>query len=253
MVTNKSLEFNGRLGNTMFKIASTIGIARSNAMFCGFATWSWQHGFKNEIPSLPYGELAYNKYNEPAFNYSNVILDPQFNWDLEGYFQSEKYFINCKEEILSYFEFTDELNKRMVDKYFTVLKSNPVSIHVRRGDYLTIPTILPVLPLEYYNKAVSQFDKNQHFLIFSDDIEFVKKHFIASKFTIIEGNTDIEDMCLMSLCKHNVIANSSYSWWGSYLNLNPKKKVLAPAKNLWFGPGVNNIVDDLYCDNWHII
>ena len=121
--------------------------------------------------------------------------------------------------------------------------------------------------MEYYNKAIKQFDKDSNFLIFSDDIEWAKNNFKGDNFYFItenkiEGNDvmdtlniskgghpDYIELYMMSLCDHNIIANSSFSWWGAWLNENPNKKVIAPKK--WFGPAYGDINDnDLVPETW---
>ena len=113
-----------------------------------------------------------------------------------------------------------------------------VSIHVRRTDYLALSDIHLNLDMSYYEEAVSTFSKEKSiFLIFSDDIEFVEREPLFQKLEnkyIITNQDDEYCFWLMSACHHNIIANSSYSWWTSYLNSNPNKMVICPSK--WFGP-----------------
>ena len=92
------------------------------------------------------------------------------------------------------------------------------------------------------------FNNCENFIIFSDDIKWCKNNFIGDKFTFIEGEKDYIDLWLMSLCNHNIIANSSFSWWGAWLNQNPNKKVIAPIN--WFGPEKKLNPKDIYCKNW---
>jgi 5'(3')-deoxyribonucleotidase len=97
---------------------------------------------------------------------------------------------------------------------------------------------------------MKEMPKNSIFLIFSDDIEWCKENFpnISDKFIFIEGNKDYEDLYIMSKCKNNIISNSTFSWWGAWLNQNENKKVVAPLK--WFGSSINHNTKDLYCDGW---
>ncbi len=128
---------------------------------------------------------------------------------------------------------------------------NTCSIHVRRGDYLNSPNHHPVQNMNYYMKAIKQMPKDSIFLIFSDDISWCKANFpdVPEKFIFVEGNADYEDLLLMSLCKNNIMCNSTFSWWGAWLNKNPNKKVIAPS--VWFGPAyANHNTEDLYCEGW---
>ncbi len=214
-----SIKFVGRLGNNMFQKATVIGYAIKNGM---------DYNFKQD--------LNYPIYKEPCFEYKEV---PYFdNICLSGYFQSEKYFSHCRGEILEYFNF----NSEPIDK---------VSIHVRRGDYVNIECH-PVVTLEYLNEAIQRFKnvgyKDRDFLIFTDDRTWCGEHF---PFEIAEGN-ELEDMELMSRCEHNIISNSSFSWWAAWLNQNPNKVVIAPK--LWFAGSKSDVnVSDLYCAEWIVL
>jgi hypothetical protein len=171
------------------------------------------------------------------------------NVKINGYFQSEKYFINYKKEIKDLFKIDDETNFFLLKKYSNIISLDTCSIHVRRGDYLKFPNIHPTQNIEYYNKAVGYIGENKHYLIFSDDIEWCKNNlnFIKNK-TFIFGNSDFQDLYLMSLCKNNIIANSTFSWWGAWLNNYKNKVVVAPE--LWFGNEVNYNTYDLIPNNW---
>jgi hypothetical protein len=113
-----------------------------------------------------------------------------------------------------------------------------VSIHVRRTDYLTLSDIHLNLGATYYEEAISNFSKEKStFLIFSDDVEFIQKEPLFQNLVnkyIVTNQDDEYCFWLMSACHHNIIANSSYSWWASYINSNPNKLVICPSK--WFGP-----------------
>ncbi len=137
------------------------------------------------------------------------------------WFQDEKWFARVKDKVRKMFSsgITGDINR--------------VSIHVRRGDYVTPPHntfYYNLTGTEYYQKAIAQFP-DEKFLVFSDDIEWCKTYFLGDRFEFSEGKTEVDDMNLMASCKHNIIANSSFSWWGAWLNPNPNKIVIAPK--LW--------------------
>ncbi len=124
-----------------------------------------------------------------------------------------------------------------------------VAVHVRRGDYLkpAINAFHGLLPIKYYENARVKLETtidNPNYYIFSDDIEWCKLNFKFRNSTFIsdKGTANWEDMCLMSLCKHNIIANSSYSWWSAWLNTNPDKIVIAPEQ--WFAKQTSEIVPE---------
>jgi hypothetical protein len=161
---------------------------------------------------------------------------------LNGFFQSEKYFINISETIRNELIFKEPLT----DRYFLEIKeqienSNSVSLHFRRGDYVENPNtnrFHGVCPLEYYRQAVKWMNEkteDQQLFVFSDDIGWVKANFRTEFPTVFVEKSEEKlhsDFRLMSLCKHNIIANSSYSWWAAWLNLNEAKTIIAPEK--WF-------------------
>lgn len=240
-VTFSKLGEFGRLGNQLFQIASTCGIAIKNQHSFAFHEWKYQKYFKNKLPLLNFNSCQIVK--EKNFHYDNYEL-LNGNYDLHGYFQSEKYWSHCKDEVLKYFQFEDGLMAHINLKWREVLAENPVSIHVRRSDYLNLSDYHTNLPLEYYNRAITYFE-GRKFIVFSDDIEWCKKHFLGDRFRFAQG-TEIEDLCLMSLCDVHIIANSSFSWWGCYLANS--KKVIAP-KN-WFGHKIAHSTKYLYLENW---
>jgi hypothetical protein len=164
---------------------------------------------------------------------------------INGYFQSEKYF--DKSLVRSFLEPKQDIRQKLIYKYSKDLDKS-VSIHVRRGDYLSIQDYHPVQTKEYYIKAISEFSSDSIFFVFSDDISWCKDNLSEINCRCIEGQNDYEDMFLMSMCKHNIIANSSFSWWGAWLNNNPDKKVIAP-KN-WFGPSCPHNTKDLLPEIW---
>lgn len=251
----------GGLGNYMFQIATAYSYSKKtnkNLIF-NLSDVYVVHGsvesYRNNIFSnLIFDSLNQNsfgrKYNEPNFNFNEI---PNFEGSvyLNGYFQSEKYFKDYRHEILDLFDFGNETKEFINQKYGDVLNDKTCSLHVRRGDYLRLPDHHPIQPLDYYTQAISELDNDTTFLIFSDDIEWCKTHFsfIDKKFKFIEGNTDYQDLYLMSICKNNIICNSTFSWWGAWLNQNVNKQVIIPSN--WFGPKLkNHNTNDLYCDGW---
>jgi hypothetical protein len=95
---------------------------------------------------------------------------------------------------------------------------------------------------------MKKLDSEAIFIVFSDDVEWCKKEFAGENYIVNEIGNPYAEMCAMSLCDHNIMANSSFSWWGSWLNRNPNKKVIAPSR--WFGSAMNKNTDDIYCQDW---
>jgi hypothetical protein len=230
----------GWLGNQMFQYAATFAASKRVKTECGFPenkpnlfdlfTLSAK---KQEVP------LHY-MYQEPHFEYSEI---PDYITELtiSGYFQSEKYFEDYAEELRSEFTFKDSVPK--VDK-------GTVAVHVRRGDYTDLQDHHPLCTLEYYRAAMEKFP-GHNFLIFSDDIDWCKHNIKGDNVSYSEGYTAEQDLQRMSLCDHQIIANSSFSWWGAWLNNNPDKKIIAPKQ--WFGPAKPLETKDIYCKDWIIL
>jgi len=225
MVTFSNLGKYGRLGNQMFQIASTIGIAKKNGHDFYFPTWRCHYNgiecqdfFENKLPTT--NEIYKTSYVEKNFTYSEIFLDKEINYDLYGYFQSQKYFENCIDEIKFFFTPKNEIVSSLRNEFLSVLK-NSCSIHVRRGDYLNFQEVHPVQKIEYYKNSIehikSKFGEDINFLIFSDDLHWCKENFVGEKFTFISTGNHVKDMILMSMCDNNIITNSTFSWWAAWI------------------------------------
>ncbi|AQS93523.1 alpha-1,2-fucosyltransferase [Polaribacter sp. BM10] len=187
----------------------------------------------------------------------NLLFDKNLtnlkgNEYLKGYFQTEKYFSDIRSELIHQFVLKEELSNSTKLYKTEILKSETsCSIHIRRGDYVTDSksnTIHGTCSLAYYKEAIKIINKkhsNVTFFIFSDDINWTKDNLVIENAVYINHKClPHEDIYLMSLCKHNITANSSFSWWGAWLNRNKNKTIIAP-KN-WFVDKVNEIA----CQNW---
>jgi hypothetical protein len=193
---------------------------------------------------------------EPHFHYWEDVNKLKKNLYLYGYWQSEKYFIKNEKFIRKNFLFKQPLiNKNFIISN-EIKNSNSVSLHIRRSDYLTDKknSFIGVCSIDYYKKAISIISSkitNPVFFFFSDEIEWVKKNFTNNLNFIFVDHNDKQkshfDLQLMSLCRHNIIANSSFSWWGAWLNTNANKIVIAPQK--WFQSG-SMISKDIIPNSW---
>ncbi len=244
----------GGLGNMLFQIASAyaISVENNDTLIIDEKKSHKVHNNidfykKNIFRKLTY-EKCYNEntYNEKYFHYNKINY--QKNILIDGYFQSEKYFSNHKKDILNLFSIDENSNLYINNKYGSILNDETCSIHIRRGDYLNLPNYHPICEKEYYIKAIDKFKSNTKFLIFSDDINWCKNNLIGNNFIFIENEFDYIDIWLMSLCKNNIIANSTFSWWGAWLNKNENKKIISPKK--WFGPLINHNTKDLIPNTW---
>lgn len=195
--------------------------------------------------------LPYKYYEEKVVSYKEELLHLDGNWYLQGYFQNAKYFQ----------EYEDILRKEIVprkkikiSKELRVIlnKKNTVSVHIRRGDYEKIKSTLPI---SYYQKAMETmktFIENPIWVIFSDDPDWVRKNIVFDNNSYyVSGNEDLldyEELLVMSKCKNQIISNSSFSWWGAWLNKNQEKVVIGPKK--WFIGEMSNHKGNIMLDEW---
>jgi len=180
----------------------------------------------------------FSKLNKYHFKENEQLFEKDFlnkkEWYFEGYFQNENYFKSFESNVRKDFTFVKPLSKKNLDLLKELEWKNTVSVHIRRWDYLNLKNIYNICWLDYYNKAmkcISEKVKNPIFLFFSDDIWRVKENFKGEKYLFVDWDKwkdSRQDMALMSRCNHNIIANSSFSWWGARLNDNKNKIVIAP-------------------------
>ena len=247
----------GGLGNQMFQIAAITSLAWKNNDIAKFDLNS------HYLPSQ--GRKAHNYidniFRNVEFN-DNIEIDSVYNEgghqyvDMPyvknsrfiGYFQSEKYFEDHVLKIKDLFSIDENTKNYIFEKYNDILKKKPTSIHIRRGDYLKFKDVHPVCKKEYYIEAMKRLPSDTEYLIFSDDPDWCLKSFAMKKFTVIRGEADFVDLFLMSLCQNNIIANSSFSWWAAWLNINEGKKIFAPKA--WFGAAGPQYTDDIIPNSW---
>jgi hypothetical protein len=240
--------FGWRLGNQMFQIAAMEGWSKKTGYKIEYPNWEYSKVFKGDFTNT-HKLTPIKYYTEKNFSFDEIPNEN--NLMIEGYFQSEKYFNNCEEHIREIFDLRDDIKEKIESKFINLNFSELVSIHVRRTDYLKLPSHHPVCDMEYYSNAIKLFEGFK-FLIFSDDMEWCKENFKGDNFIFSEGNGDYEDMYIMSKCHSNIICNSTFSWWGAWLNKNKNKKVVSPKK--WFGTAYSHFsTKDLYLNNWILI
>ena len=196
--------------------------------------------YRRRVKLLP----VYQRYyiNEEAFNNSNKIFSKNVDRYLDGYWQSEKYFKQIELSIRNEFTLKNELKGRAKKNLSQIIEANSVAIHIRKlhsvlADGKISEKALKIfanVSINYYYESIKYLSvktiKPQYF-IFSDNPEWPKSNIkIPYPTTIVSGFEDYEDLILMSKCKHQIIANSTFSWWGAWLNKNPDKIVIAPEK-----------------------
>lgn len=233
----------GGLSNCLYQYAATMAHAMRNGFeYCIPLKNENPHyeGQKPYIfPGVNYCDKLPNlvKYKEPFFHYAPI--PPMDNVMLAGYWQSELYFKDFKEEILSAFGFEWEL------------KEDTISLHIRLGDYLKLQDFHPVISKEYVSEAINHYVGNGYrkFLVFSDGIDWCieninSESFPACEFEYSEGRTEVEDLVLGSCCASQICSNSTFSCWQHILNRNPKKTAIMPRN--WFGPSLDHDTKDIY-------
>jgi glycosyl transferase family 11 len=220
----------GRLGNQLFQIAATIGAARRNHCACTFPAWPYEAYFADGLPRTPGRPPPRPPLLEQSYLFKPIeILE---TCHLVGYFQSEKYFAHCADEIRRVFTPHPAICSQIAARFGAILERQPCAIHVRRADYTSSSDYAQLWNTDYYRRAIDSFERDRQFLVFSDDIAWCRTYFDGLRFEFVEGFSDVADFFLMGSCAHHIIANSSFSWWPAWLNTNPTKRVVAPRA--WF-------------------
>ena len=250
----------GGLGNQLFQwaYARSLSVDFNLPFFLDLNFYNNQFGVtKRSFLLSKFKNINFNIFNgynvnrliriTDDFNYKKITYQENLNYYLDGYWQSEKYFKSNSDTIKKELSINEEDKSKFLSKYPELLKKS-VSIHVRRTDYVNQQHNHPLQTIEYYKNAINYIGEYNHLLIFSDDINWCKENLEFSNMIFIENNDEITDMQIMSLCTDNIIANSSFSWWGAWLNNNPNKKIVAPEK--WFGQNLNLNTSDIIPENW---
>jgi hypothetical protein len=257
----------GYLGNAMFQYSALLGIANKQGYEVYYdptkkGNMVTLHDEFNisKYTSMPHHEQVHairKIWKEPNFHFNEEAFSVEEYTGLNGYFQSEKYFKHIEDDIRSEFKFSNGIEKECKSKLDQAHGDNKtvIGVHVRLGDYQALEHVyVPLLKTPYYSSAIEYINNNvdgeKTFVIFSDGMDVCKSVFRGDEFAFAEGGTAIQDMCLMSMCDHNIICNSSFSWWAAWLNVNKNKKVIAPTE--WFVPNEKDPKDtkDLYCEDW---
>jgi len=249
----------GGLGNQLFQIGM---------VYC----LSWEYDKQPVIKKIKSSPSIFNHrpvYWNNVFHKVNTVDDEKFNsisfeqmkenfeleyklssdksYLLDGYFQYPFYLNKYREKIIDLFSLPEDLMKSIKTKYQMI---NPdrlpsVAVHVRRGDYLQLQHFHVVQPIEYFQSGIKSFSDEHLFIVFSDDIKWCQDHikakniyFVSYIDAIDQLQQDVFELFLMSLCDHQIISNSSFSWWGYWLNTNPDKKLIHPMR--WFAVEPDN-------------
>lgn len=271
MITFKSIGHYGRLGNQMFQYAALLGIADKVGVSAGIDvnnskiavtvnylvgperlelldTFPHMHMFEDSTSFHPNQQAA-----QKVFEYSPDFYDIPDNTDIQGYFQSEKYFTHIEDRIREEFRFGPDVMGMAMHHIQTATEDGKVPstvMHVRRGDYTQIQDCHPLCPRAYYTQAYEDFCGGK-IIVVSDDIKWVKENWDIPDAYYVDSGSQAIDMCIISLCDHCIIANSTFSWWGAWLNTKGGS-VVAPST--WFGSKYAHYdISDLYPEGWKVI
>jgi hypothetical protein len=200
--------------------------------------------------SLPLSAAIDSVISEESFRYNEKYLRPAMPGTMIGFWQSEKYFAHIADNVRRAFTFKTSTIESVSRLAARVRGPNSIFLHVRRGDYVNLQYYHGMPSLDYYKNGVRQIramNSDAEVFVFSDDRSWCRENF-PSDYYIIEGTDKFEDLYLMSLCQHAVIANSSFSWWGAWLrDARPRRMVIAPAQ--WFTTPTLD-TQDLIPDRW---
>ena len=246
-------------------MATTISIADYNSTEFAFpddCAFRYKHYLKFMKHDFSWVKLEDYRPISKNWGFGSVGFIPlpktTNNLIIDGFFQNEKYFCNIRENVIELFSLKDEYNDYIIQKYGHLFNENTCSLHIRRNDYATAEE-LKILDIEYYIKAVNHFGLDKTYVIFSDDLNWCKENldFIPNKVFVEEG-IDILELHIMSKFRNNIIANSTYSWWGAWMG-NNNKVVMPDPTNNWFSdmyyrreaPHAN--FKDMYTRDWIVL
>lgn len=250
MITYSKIGKKGNLGNQLFQIASTIGIALQSNQKYSFLEWKYQDYFKNKLPLLQGNLSNFITVEEKEYNYYNRQLAAD-NYDITGWLQTEKYF--DKELTKHFFEFSDSLVDRLKSLYQDAFSKRTILISIRRGDFVDHADYLQ-LPINFYLNSLAQFFpdwQNCNLIILSDDIKYCKFHFSFLENAFFgDGLKEVEQLCLGSLCNDFIISNSTFSWWSAWLGEKHDSKIVRPFKNFDGSKSLELNDKDYYPERW---
>lgn len=266
-ITKANLSMGPQLGSQMTQYAGMYALAKKlNAeivftqqqmsVFRGVKLFE-AFNFSNRIVDGTELQLSSFVLDDVVVDTRVFSLDKHLNWDIGGWFHTYHYFHEYEIELRDVFSFRDEI-KQIAKQHINTIRNTEsyplVSLHVRRGDYLTVSSLN--ISTSFYQDAISillEKFENTYFklVVFSDDIEWCKQNILGENVFYSEHNSNYVDMCMMSMCDHNIIANSSFSWWGAYLNPSESKTVICPREYVGPSDRTHQFINSNYFpDTW---
>ena len=250
----------GGLGNQMFQIANAFAQSLDGNVKSYFKPYSHtglqgrttnhyvnnifkKINFKNDLPNV-------KRYNEPDWSYNHKKFDWKESIEFYGYYQSSKNFLGHDSKIKDLFSPDNETIKYITEKYPKIKEDNTLSIHVILGDYKNFPNIHPIVSVSYLKESLRHVPKSSYIFVFSDDKNWVYNNLKFDNIIFV-NEEDYMELWMMSMCQNNILSNSSFSWWASFINKNKNKVVVAPS--VWFGKNGPKNYEDVYEPYWKII
>jgi len=250
-------ELMGGLGNQMFQIAHVYAQSKrfnidyklkpkSNTNLQGYQPNKY---LDNIYRNLKFEDFeSTDLYVTSDWDFREINPIPKYSTEFRGYFQSSKNFYGFDEKIKDLFSPTTEFLEKIKLIYPQVFYPNSVIIHIRRGDYLKFSNIHPTIDISYIEKSLINLKDYDNIFVVSDDKEWCVKNLNFNNITIVKGLEDYEELWLISLFKNLIMSNSTFSWWGAYLNRYNDSKIYFPS--LWFGPQGEKNIENIYEKEW---
>ncbi len=248
----------GQLGNNMFQVATACALAWDHNALAVFPDLATKRGENNP---LNYEHVFFRcraipipqdlpEWKEPSFAYHPIPYSQGLA--LDGYFQSEKYFVHHRQRLLNLFAPCSEDQSYMQRKY-QWLMDHSCTVGVQLRDYLPddrTGNIHIQYGKDYLDKAMRLFPDTALFIVSSNNMEFARQNIPewVKNVVFIDDEPNYINLYLLSFCKHNIITNSSFGWWAAWLNQNPDKIIITPS--LWVNPAGNLPTQDLWPDGW---
>lgn len=241
MISASSLGTHGRIGNQLWQVACVLGTAEKNNTEAVFPEWEYEKYFEQ---ALPHGAMSKITYLEKQYHYQEITGT---DLDLHGYWQSQKYFPK---------DYRPKFKKEFLEplKAHEAFTKETIGIHIRRGDYVTNPKFNSLyfqLPVTWFISALVSIEgwQDKNIVIVSDDLPYVKIHFGALNNVYFMEGTDIEDLAYYSLCDTQIMANSTYSWWGCFLS---EKQNGIHSGKMFAGDFAGKDIRDFYLGKWKL-
>ena len=254
MISFSKLGNYGRLGNQLFQYAflRSTALRLNTKFYC--PKWDGDDIFllgDSSVRVKKSDNIEHFFDSDPNAGYTESVDEIKDSIEIQGFFQSEKYYPN-KQLVRHWYTFKPEIVNVVMAKYNTILHQDCISFSLRLdSDYNSTREYFPLYPLSYYKKSLAVVKPQKYVLVFADRLDLARtflKPLKGIEFIFVDNLNASEQLYLMTLCRANVITNSTFSWWGAWLNNHPNKLVVCPSA--WTRIGVSKPIIDILCDDW---